>query len=64
MKTGDFIKRYCIRMTCPDFGARYGCRAYDGEECDEAFAHPKWCGLKMANRVTILCGKRAKRGAK
>ena len=34
MKTADFIKTYCIGTTCPDFDARHGCRAYDGEECD------------------------------
>ena len=58
MKTADFINSYCIGTTCPDFDHRYGCRAYDGEECDEAFNHPIWRGLKMADRVTKLCERR------
>lgn len=58
MKTDDFINRYCIGTTCPDFDDRYGCRAYDGEECDEAFSQPIWHGLKMADRVTKLCNRR------
>ena len=38
MKTADFIKRNCVGETCPPyFDGRYGCRAYDGEECDAAF---------------------------
>ena len=61
MKTTDFIKRYCIGMTCPDFDNRYGCRAYLDEECDEAYSYPKWHGLKMADRVSILCEKRHKK---
>ena len=60
MKTADFIKTYCIGATCQDFDDRYGCRAYDGEECDEAFTHPRWRGLKMADRVSRLCEKRHK----
>ena len=58
MKTADFIKTYCIGTTCPDFDARRGCRAYDGEECDEAFCHPLWHGMKMADRVIKLCEKK------
>ena len=58
MKTDDFIKRYCIGTTCPDFDDRYGCRAYDGEECDEAFSQPICHGLKMADRVIKLCERR------
>ena len=58
MKTADFINSYCIGTTCPDFDYRYGCRAYDGEECDEAFNHPIWRGLKMADRVTKLCERK------
>ena len=58
MKTDDFIKMYCIGTTCPDFDNRYGCRAYDGEECDEAFSQPIWHGLKMADRVTMFCEKK------
>ena len=58
MKTAYFINSYCIGTTCPDFDYRYGCRAYDGEECDEAFNHPIWRGLKMADRVTKLCERR------
>lgn len=61
MKTDDFIKMYCIGTTCPDFDERYGCRAYDGEECDEAFSQPIWHGLKMADRVTMFCEKRTER---
>ena len=66
MKTADFIKRYCIGTTCPDFDGRCGCRAYDGEECDEAFTYPIWRGLKMADRVTMLCEDQHKKkgGAK
>lgn len=60
MKTAEFIKHYCIGTACPDFN--YGCRAYDGEECDAAFNHPRWRGLKMADRVTRLCEKRHEKG--
>ena len=60
MKTADFIKRHCVGETCPNFDHRDGCRAYDGEECDAAFIHPKWHGLKMIDRVNILCEKRSK----
>jgi hypothetical protein len=60
VKTADFIKCYCIGTACSDFDYRYGCRAYSGEECDEAFAHPIWRGLGMADRVTMLCEKRHK----
>ena len=62
MKTADFIKKYCIGTWCPYFCGSHGCRAYDGEECDEAFTHPIWRGLKMADRVTMLCEKRHKEG--
>lgn len=62
MKTDDFIKCYCIGMACPDFDRRDGCRAYSGEECDEAFAHPLWRGLAMADRVTMLCERRHREG--
>jgi TPR repeat protein len=30
------------------------------EECDEAFCHPKWRGMRMAYRVTRLCEKRSR----
>lgn len=60
MKTPDFIKRYCIGTTCPDFDYRYGCRAYGGEECEEAFNHQLWHGLKIVDRVNMLCEKRHK----
>jgi hypothetical protein len=49
-------------MACPDFDHRYGCLAYSGEECDEAFAHPLWRGLAMVDRVTMLCEKRHMEG--
>lgn len=62
MKTADFIKEHCVGETCPDFDHRDGCHAYDGEECDAAFNHPRWRGLKMADRVTMLCEKRHKEG--
>lgn len=64
MKTADFIKKHCVGECCPDFDDRYGCRAYDGEECDEAFGHPRWRGLKMTDRVTKLCEKRHEEGGK
>lgn len=64
MKTADFIKMHCVGETCPYFSHRDGCNAYDGEECDAAFSHPEWHGLKMADRVTRLCEKRAKGGCK
>lgn len=59
MKTAEFIKKHCVGETCPDFD-RDGCHAYDGEECDAAFNHPIWHGLKMADRVTKLCEMRMK----
>lgn len=62
MTTADFIKRYCIGTACPDFDGRYGCRAYIDEECDEAFNHPRWRGLKMADRITRLCEKQHEEG--
>ena len=63
MRATDFIKRYCVN--CEDFDDRYGCRAYDGEECDEVYGQPRWRGLKMSDRVTMLCDKRHKEeGAK
>ena len=58
MKTADFIKKHCAGKTCPNFDRRDGCLAYGGEECDAAFNHPRWHGLKMADRVTMLCEKR------
>ena len=60
MKTADFIRRYCIGTACPDFDYD-GCRAYDGEECDEAFNHPGWRGKKMADRVTLFCEKKERK---
>ena len=62
MKTADFIKQHCVGETCPDFDYRYGCRAYIDEECDEAFTHPIWRGLKMADRITMLCEKQHEEG--
>lgn len=64
VKTNDFIKKHCIGEICPNFDESDGCHAYDGEECDAAFNHPIWHGLKMADRVTMLCDKRAKGDAK
>ena len=64
MKTIDFIKKYCIGMTCSDFDDHCGCCAYL-EVCDEAYSHPKWRGLTMMDRVSMLCEKRYKEeGAK
>lgn len=61
MKTADFIKKHCVGETCTDFDYRYGCRAYDGEECDAAFNHKRWRGLKMSDRVSMLCEKKKKK---
>ena len=58
MKTTDFIKKHRVGEICPDFDYDCGCHAYDGEECDAAFNHPLWRGLKMADRVSRLCQKR------
>lgn len=60
VKTADFIKEHCVRETCQYFDDRYGCRAYDGEECDEAFVQPIWHGLKMVDRVNMLCENRCR----
>jgi len=60
MKTTDFIKRYCIGTTCPNFDCLDGCHAYIGEECDAAFNHQSWHGLKMVDRVNMLCENRCK----
>lgn len=61
MRTEDFIREHCIGTFCPHFDYD-GCHAYDGEECDAAFNHPRWRGIKMADRVTMLCEKRHKEG--
>lgn len=60
VKTVDFIRKHCVGETCPNFNRRYGCLAYDGEECDAAFNHPRWRGKKMADRVTVLCERQYK----
>ena len=60
VRTADFIKRYCIGTTCPDFDHRDGCHAYAGDECDAAYNHPRWRGWNMADRVTNLCERRQK----
>lgn len=60
MKTKDFIKEHCIGTMCPDFDMGDGCHAYDGEECDSAFEHKRWRGMKMADRVTMYCEKKWK----
>ena len=62
MKAADFIKTYCVN--CDDFDDLYGCRAYDGEECDEVYGEPRWRGLKMSERVNMLCAKRREKGGK
>ena len=62
MKTADFIKKYCIGTTCPNFSCDDGCHAYDGEECDAAFVHERWRGKRMADRVTNYCEKHAMKG--
>lgn len=58
MRTKDFINEHCIGTMCPDFDMVDGCRAYDGEECDAAFNHKHWHGMKMADRVTMYCEKK------
>lgn len=63
MRTKDFIKEHCIGTTCPDFDYD-GCHAYDGEECDAAFNHRPWRGIKMADRVTRFCERLEKKGKK
>jgi len=60
MRTADFIKEHCIGTFCPDFDFERGCGAFDGEECDEAFYHPEWRGIRMADRVTRLCERRSR----
>lgn len=63
MRTADFIKEHCMGTFCPDFDFELGCRAFDGEECDEAFCHPEWRGMRMADRVTRLCERMKDYGA-
>lgn len=63
VRTKDFIKEHCIGTMCPDFNYD-GCHAYDGEECDAAFVHKHWRGMKMADRVTRFCERQEKKGKK
>ncbi len=60
MKTTDFIKRHCVRETCPNFDYCDGCHAYGGEECGAAFSHPIWRGLSMVDRINMFCEKKRK----
>jgi hypothetical protein len=55
MTTREFIKTNCVGTFCPDYDRDNGCRAYDGEECDEAFTHPLWRGKSMRERVDVFC---------
>lgn len=51
MRTRDFIKWNCKGCFCSNFDSRYGCDAYNGEECDEAFCHPEYRGKSMRERI-------------
>ena len=58
MRTEDFIKKYCVGTWCPDFEWEHGCRAYEGEECDEAWCAKPWRGKAMRDRVDEYCHKK------
>ena len=58
MTTKEFVKKICQGSWCPNFNWDFGCRAYDGDECDEAFCHPYWHGKSMIARVNEYCEKR------
>ena len=60
MRTSEFIKNFCSGSFCPDFDYDYGCRAYIGEECDEAFNSGFWRGKSMCERINEFCEKRLK----
>lgn len=60
MRTSEFIKKFCIYTFCPYFNHDYGCRAYIGEECDEAFNSGRWHGKTMCERIDEFCEKRRK----
>ena len=49
MRTVEFIKRFC--RSCDDYDDVLGCRAFDGEECDEAWGNPPWRGMGMRSRI-------------
>lgn len=60
MRTSEFIKKVCVDTFCPYFDSDYGCRAYLGEECDEAFHRRQWHGKTMRERIDEFCAKRLK----
>jgi len=64
MRAREFVKRVCVASWCPDFNWDHGCRAYDGEECDEAFCHSLWRGKSMVDRVNEFCWARRDRKEK
>lgn len=55
MRTAEFIDEYCRH--CGDFDPSYGCECYLGEECDFAYAEPKYRGKSMVDRVAEHCNK-------
>ena len=61
MRTSEFIEKFCAYGFCPYFDYDYGCRAYLGEECDEAFHSRRWHGKTMRERVDEFCEKRLKK---
>lgn len=58
MRTKDFVKTYCIGTWCPHFEHKYGCRAYNGEECDEAWGARHWHDKSMTDRINEYCQKK------
>ncbi len=60
MRTAEFIKKFCTYGFCHYFDSDYGCRAYLGEECDEAFHSKHWHGKTMRERIDEFCEKRLK----
>lgn len=63
MRTKEFIDIHCVGTFCPDFDWNYGCRAYDGEECDEAWGHPRWRDKAMRDRIDEFCVARREKKA-
>lgn len=62
MRTREFIDTYCKGTWCPDYNPDMGgCRAGMGKECDEAFNHPEYRGLKMVDRITRFVEKKGAR---
>jgi len=59
MTVKDFLATHC-KGRCPHFDRNWGCEAYDGEECDAAFCHPRWRGLTMRQRIEDYCEKNQK----